>query len=40
MENTEGKKEWRNGRWTDILQKQAPGKWILIGDHGGDEKDK
>jgi ketosteroid isomerase-like protein len=38
-ENMEGKKDWRHGRWTDILQKQGS-KWVLIADHGGDEKDK
>jgi ketosteroid isomerase-like protein len=37
-ENMEGKKNWKHGRWTDILQKQGS-KWVLIADHGGDEKD-
>ncbi len=38
-ENMENKKQWKTGRWTDILQKQG-GKWILIADHGGDNKDE
>ena len=40
-ENLEGKKEWRSGRWTDVLQKLSGGsKWVLIADHGGDVKNK
>ena len=38
-ENSEAKKQWKNGRWTDILQKQG-NKWVLIADHGGEEKSK
>jgi len=33
-EDNEGKKEWEKGRWTDILMKKE-GKWIMVGDHGG-----
>ena len=33
-ENSEGKKEWEKGRWTDILMKKD-GKWIMVGDHLG-----
>jgi ketosteroid isomerase-like protein len=42
-ENAEAKKQWKTGRWTDILQKQGGGagtKWVLIADHGGEDKDK
>jgi ketosteroid isomerase-like protein len=38
-ESTDGKKSTENGRWTDILLKQN-GRWVLIGDHGGNEKSK
>jgi ketosteroid isomerase-like protein len=37
-ETSDGKKKSENGRWTDILMKQG-NKWILIGDHGGNDKD-
>ena len=33
-EDSEGKKEWEKGRWTDILIKKD-GKWLMVGDHGG-----
>lgn len=33
-EDTEGKKKWKKGRWTDILMKKD-GKWLVVGDHGG-----
>jgi ketosteroid isomerase-like protein len=33
-EDSEGKKEWEKGRWTDILMKKD-GKWVMVGDHGG-----
>jgi len=33
-EDSEGKKEWEKGRWTDILMKKD-GKWLMVGDHGG-----
>lgn len=41
-ENLENKKQWKTGRWTDILQKQGPSgtKWLLIADHGGDNKNE
>ncbi|MGE5797700.1 MAG: YybH family protein [Ignavibacteria bacterium] len=39
MENSEGKPSTERGRWTDILMKKD-GKWILVGDHGGEIKDK
>ena len=38
VKETDGKKKGEEGRWTDILSKQG-GKWLLIGDHGGSEKD-
>lgn len=38
-ENLEAKKQWKSGRWTDILQKQGA-KWVLIADHGGENKDQ
>lgn len=38
MENSEGKPNIERGRWTDILMKKD-GKWILVGDHGGETKD-
>ena len=38
LENLEGKKTWEHGRWTDILQRQAQGKWLLVSDHGGEMK--
>ncbi|MFQ6104504.1 MAG: YybH family protein [Candidatus Glassbacteria bacterium] len=31
----EGKMKYANGRWTDILAKKD-GKWMMIGDHGGE----
>ena len=36
-EGADNKKQWKSGRWTDILQKQGS-KWVLIADHGGDDK--
>jgi ketosteroid isomerase-like protein len=33
--NTEGKMKYTSGRWTDILRKEG-GKWVMIGDHGGE----
>ena len=39
MEGADAKKTTENGRWTDILLKQN-GKWVLIGDHGGNDKSK
>ena len=36
-ENSEGKPNTERGRWTDILMKKN-GKWMLIGDHGGEIK--
>ena len=33
----EGKQQTGKGRWTDILMKQGD-KWVLIADHGGQEK--
>ena len=38
-ENLENKKQWKTGRWTDILKKQD-NKWVLIADHGGEDKDQ
>lgn len=38
ISESEGKKKPTEGRWTDILVKEK-GKWLLVGDHGGDEKD-
>jgi ketosteroid isomerase-like protein len=38
QEMPEGKKRSEKGRWTDILLKQGS-KWVLIGDHGGADKD-
>ena len=38
QEMPEGKKRSEQGRWTDILLKQGS-KWVLIGDHGGSDKD-
>jgi ketosteroid isomerase-like protein len=35
----EGKMKNSSGRWTDILMKQG-GKWVMIGDHGGEMPDK
>jgi ketosteroid isomerase-like protein len=37
-ENTEGKSNTEKGRWTDILMKKD-GKWLLVGDHGGETDD-
>ena len=36
-ENSNGKTNTERGRWTDILMKKD-GKWMLIGDHGGEVK--
>lgn len=36
-EDNEGKPNTERGRWTDILMKKG-GKWLLVGDHGGDIK--
>lgn len=36
-ENSEGKPMTERGRWTDILMKKS-GKWMLVGDHGGEIK--
>jgi hypothetical protein len=36
-ENSEGKPNTERGRWTDILMKKG-GKWMLVGDHGGEVK--
>jgi len=38
-ESTDGKPNTDRGRWTDILMKKGS-KWMLIGDHGGEIKDK
>jgi len=35
MESTDGKPTTERGRWTDILMKKG-GKWMLVGDHGGE----
>ncbi len=37
IENTDGKATTERGRWTDILMKKG-GKWMLVGDHGGEIK--
>jgi len=34
----EGKMKFADGRWTDILMKTG-GKWLMIGDHGGETSD-
>jgi len=34
--DAEGKTASRQGRWLDILMKQGE-KWVMIGDHGGDQ---
>ena len=36
-EDTDGKPVTERGRWTDILMKKD-GKWMLVGDHGGEIK--
>jgi len=36
-ENSAGKPNTERGRWTDILMKKD-GKWMLVGDHGGEIK--
>ncbi len=36
-EGADGKPNTERGRWTDILMKKG-GKWLLIGDHGGEIK--
>ncbi len=33
--DSEGKMKFANGRWTDILKKEG-GRWMMIGDHGGE----
>lgn len=37
-EGADGKPMQERGRWTDILMKKS-GKWVLIGDHGGEMKE-
>jgi ketosteroid isomerase-like protein len=37
MEGSDGKATTEKGRWTDILMKKN-GKWMLVGDHGGEIK--
>ncbi len=37
MENSAGVPRTERGRWTDILMKKN-GKWMLVGDHGGERK--
>ena len=37
MESSDGKPTTEKGRWTDILMKKN-GKWMLVGDHGGEVK--
>jgi ketosteroid isomerase-like protein len=34
-EDADGKPHTERGRWTDILMKKS-GKWMLVGDHGGE----
>jgi ketosteroid isomerase-like protein len=36
-ETQDGKKKTESGRWTDILLKQGT-RWVMIGDHGGSDK--
>ena len=36
-EGPDGKPNTERGRWTDILMKKG-GKWLLVGDHGGEIK--
>ena len=36
-ESSDGKTNTERGRWTDILMKKN-GKWLLVGDHGGEIK--
>lgn len=36
-EGSDGKPNTERGRWTDILMKKG-GKWMLVGDHGGEIK--
>lgn len=36
--DSEGKMKYETGRWTDILMKDG-GKWVMIGDHGGETSD-
>jgi ketosteroid isomerase-like protein len=38
-ESPDGKPNTEKGRWTDILMKKG-GKWMLVGDHGGEIKKK
>ena len=35
IKDAEGKEKRQAGRWTDILTKDG-GKWVMIGDHGGE----
>jgi ketosteroid isomerase-like protein len=35
----DGKKKSESGRWTDVVKKEG-NKWVLIGDNGGETKDK
>lgn len=37
FEDKDGKPTTEKGRWTDILMKKD-GKWIMVGDHGGEIK--
>ena len=37
IESNDGKSKTEKGRWTDILMKKS-GKWMLVGDHGGEIK--
>lgn len=37
MEGNDGKPITEKGRWTDILMKKN-GKWMMVGDHGGEVK--
>lgn len=36
-EGADGKPNTERGRWTDVLMKKT-GKWMLVGDHGGEIK--
>ena len=38
IERSDGTPKPEKGRWTDILMKKD-GKWMLVGDHGGERKD-
>lgn len=37
IEDADGKPMPESGRWTDILMKKD-GKWVMVGDHGGEVK--